>query len=790
MVLAADSMPCGPGTCLHCGLSLDARARSDFCCPGCEAVHALLRHERLDRYYALGGARGAAPPPTRADRRDTKWLEHVEDEVRAAQGHARVTLDVQGLHCVGCVWLIEQMFARQEGHENVLINPSLGRVDLIVRPDFDLRAFVMSVERFGYLFGPPSKRSPPRSQDLVWRMGICAAVAMNSMIFGIAIYAGLDQGPLFSLFTTLNLALGAVAVAVGGSVFFRSALQALRQRLIHLDLPIALGIALAFAGSIHSYVTRRSAGAYFDTLNVFIALMLVGRWLQERVVERNRAWLLASDGTDSLLARRIVGGRVRLTRCAEIAAEDTLLLAPGDLLAVDARLEAPNAWFSLDWINGESMPRAYTAGQIVPAGAFAAGTEACTLTALAAFAASPLRALLRQPERRGSDAARTSAWWQRLARFYVLGVLGIAILGFVAWYVATRDIARALSVTTSILIVTCPCAFGIATPLAYEIVQAGLRRRGLFVRQAGFLDRARSVRRIVFDKTGTLTTGALEVANPEAAQALDSVSRQALYDLVGRSAHPKSQAIREVLDADAATLDAGARVVEFPGLGVELVCSSRRFRLGRLSWVAPGACSDVAFGVDGELLARFATTERLRPDAAREVGALVRDGYEVWLLSGDAQARVDAAGRASHMAERRCIGDQSPEDKARFLDRVDRQDTLFVGDGVNDALAIDRAYVSGTPAVDRPFVPARADFFFVTPGLAPIRLALRTSRALAQVVRVDLGIALAYNVLTVGFALAGRMAPLACAVLMPLSSLTTIAATLVALSPRSSLWKS
>jgi Cu2+-exporting ATPase len=730
----------------------------------------------------------------RAERRDTQWLEQIEATVHASAGHARLSLDVQGLHCVGCVWLLDQLFTRQMGHESIVINPSVGRVDLVVQPNFDVRSFVTSVERFGYFFGPPIKGAAPASQDLVWRLGVCIAVAMNSMIFGIAVYAGLDRGPLFSLFTTLNLALGTVAVAVGGSVFFRSAFHALRERVLHLDLPIAIGIALAFAGSVYSYVARHSQGAYFDTLDVFIALMLVGRWLQERVVERNRAWLLASDGTDGLLARRIEGGRVRQTRCAEIVEGDLLLTAPGELLTVDARLQSQDGWFSLDWINGESSPHPYCKGDVVPAGAFAAGREAYTLSATVPFSGSRLRDLLRQPERPTQDAARASPFWQRLAKLYVFGVLLVAGVGFAGWYAATRDVARALNVTTAVLIVTCPCAFGIATPLAYELVQAGLRRRGLFVRRAGFLDRARAVKRVVFDKTGTLTTGVLVLANPAALDAMDDRSRGALYDLVARTAHPKSQAIRESLDRRPVAMSSGARVIERAGSGLELETGGRRWRLGQLSWVAPEAAPDaaydVAFGVDGELLARFATTERLRPDAMREVDALSGDGYEVWLLSGDLKDRVDAAGRDCSLDPRRCIGGQSPEDKASFLERVDDDDTLFVGDGVNDALALDRAHVSGTPAVDRPFVPARADFFFVTPGLAPIRLALRSARVLAQVVRADLAIALAYNTLTIGLALAGRMSPLACAVLMPLSSLTTIAATVAALSPRSALWKS
>jgi Cu2+-exporting ATPase len=769
---------------------VSAGGRGDFCCLGCAAVYDLLRHEGLDRYYALRGSGGIPIPEARAGRRDGMWLEAVEERIRASGDRASVALDVQGLHCVGCVWLVEEIFGRTPGGERVIVNPALGRVELVVRPSFDVRGFVGSVERFGYLFGPPVKRASCASHDLLWRLGICAAIAMNSMIFAIPIYAGLTGGPIFALFTTLSFALGALAVGVGGTVFFRSAWRALRQRMLHLDMPIALGIALAFAGSVHSYFARGSRAAYFDTLDVFIALMLLGRWLQERAVERNRAWLLASDGTEGLLARRVRKGRVELVRCASITAGDALLIAPGDLVPVDGRLERSAGTFSLDWIVGESRPRAYTPGDVVPAGAFAVGDEASMLRAATDFAESPLRDLLRSPERSGPDTARATPWFQKLARLYVVGVLAVASAGFATWWVATGDLARAISVTTAVLIVTCPCAFGIAAPLAYEMVQAGLRRAGLFVRRASFLDRARDVRRVVFDKTGTLTTGTLALVDPRVLGSLNGEQRQALYDLVARSGHPKSAAVRDALHD--VTFDERGPVVEHPGLGLELVRDGKCWRLGEPGWIgaAPSTAADLAFGVDGRVLAALATTEQLRPDARREVEALTKDGYEVWLLSGDAQIRVDAAARASGVALDRSIGEQTPQSKARFLEARDHGDTLFVGDGVNDALALDRAHVAGTPAVDRPYVPARADFFFVTPGLGPVRLALRSARVLAQVVRADLAIALVYNAFAIGLALAGRMSPLLCAVLMPASSLTTIAATVAALSPRSRLWRS
>lgn len=780
-------------TCLHCGLAFASGGRGAFCCAGCEAVYDLLHEEHLDRYYALRGRRGVPVPVAPAARRDTKWLEGVEERLRGGGDGARVNLDVQGLHCVGCVWLIEELFRRSPDHGRIVVNPAVGRIDMVVGRGFDLRSFVSHVERFGYLLGPPLKGAARGSSDLLWRLGICAAIAMNAMIFAIPMYAGLERGRIFSLFTTLDLALGAAAVVVGGSVFFRSAARAIRRGILHLDLPIALGIALAFAGSVHSYLAQGSRAAYFDTLDVFITLMLLGRFLQERAVERNRAWLLASDGTDGLLARRVRGGRVEIVRCAEIRAGDQLLVAPGDLVPVDANLEERGTTFSLDWIVGESRPRSYAAGERVPAGAFATGDEAVFARAATPFEESPLRELLRTPEHGAVDGARTTTFFQRLSKLYVVLVLAIAGAGFLAWLLGTGDLGRAFDVSTAVLVVTCPCAFGIAAPLAYEIVQASLRRAGLFVRRASFLDRARDVRRVVLDKTGTLTTGALALGNPEVLDSLSAGQRAVLHDLAARSGHPKSAAVREALASKGATVARQLRVVERAGQGVEATVDGHVWRLGEPSWVARSlteTTSDLAFGRDGRVLARLVTVEKPRPDAASEIAALAGDGLEVWLLSGDTQPRVDAAATACGISAARAIGGQTPQSKAAFLDAHDRGDTLFVGDGVNDALALDHAHASGTPAVDRPYVPARADFFFVTPGLAPIRAALRSARALAQVVRADLAVALVYNAVTVGLALAGRMSPLLCAVLMPASSLTTIGLTVAALSPRRKSWTS
>lgn len=782
--------------CAHCGTELGPGSVDGFCCVGCREVHALLGAESLDRYYELRGDRGRPVADTRPELRDFKWLELIEARIAGSPGLHRVDLDIQGLHCAGCVYLLEELFKREAGGARVLVNPSLGTLELTIRPEFPLRRYVTHVERFGYMLGPAVKQRSERGGDLLLRLGICAAIAMNSMLFSISIYAGLEDPALLRLFHALTFGLSVIAVAVGGTVFFRSAWQALRRGILHLDLPIALGIILAFSGSAYSVITRSGRASYFDTVNVFITLMLLGRFLQERVVEKNRAELLDAAGVDALLTRRLDGDRVEVVPVRSVEEGDLLLVSPGDVVPVEAAVEESEAAFSFDWITGESAPVGASRGDAVPAGACVAGARAVRVRAREAFADSALVRLLRSPAARAADAARITPWWARVTKRWVLLVLVASAGGFALWMGRTGDVGRALDVVTAILTVTCPCAFGIAVPLAYEIVQARLRREGLLVRSPGFLDRATAVRRVVFDKTGTLTTGVLRLEGAEQIDALDDEERRALYNIAARSTHPKSIAVKRALAGRGIGFDPELVVEEEPGLGLVLRTGEHEYRLGSPRWAVgdqlgsgSGSGSDVVFAVDGVVRAAFTTAEDQRPDARVEIEELARSGFEVWILSGDKKERVLDLASAVGVPAERAVSGCSPEDKAAWLRDHDHGDTLMLGDGINDSLAVAAAHCSGTPAVDRPFLAARSDFYLVTAGLRPVRFALEASRRLEQVVRRNLTAALAYNVLAIGLAYAGLMSPLTCAVFMPLSSLSIILATTRALSSGAK-WKS
>jgi Cu2+-exporting ATPase len=775
--------------CVHCGNSLGSDAQAGFCCAGCRSVHALLRDAGLLRYYDLrGDAVSAAMTSQFLGRRDRNWVEPVADRLACSPQPLALSFKLQGLHCAACVWLIQQLFEQKPGAHQVIVNSGRGTLELRVDATFPLREFVVELERFGYQMGELSGDVVASDDDLLMRTGVCLALGGNAMMFSAAIYLGLRSGPLFRVLHDLNFACATLAVLLGAPVFMRSAWQAVRRGILHLDLPVAVGIALSYGAALWSFATGNKAAAYYDSLAIFIALMLLGRWFKERIVKANQAQLLDNDGIEKLLARRIANGRVELVPALQIALHDLLLVPSGDLVFVQAEVIDGNAVCSLDWISGESEPVAFAVGEVIPAGAFNAGSSPLTLRAAAPFAASTLTALL------GARRAREMPPLRRSHLFslaYVLLVLAAA-LGALLYWSLHAGVVRGLEIATAICVVTCPCAIGIATPLAEDMVLAGLRRAGLFVRSASFLERALAVRRIVFDKTGTLTTGRLHVQDVRPLAQLTAAQRDVLYTLVSASVHPKSYALARALESFGAQFRSGVRVDESAGLGLEAVIAGARYRVGNAAWVSAHAenADDLQFGVDGQLLCALRTEETLRADARSEVARLAADGFETSILSGDQPTRVRALASELQIPTERALGGFSPTAKAAFIEQHDRGDMLMIGDGINDCLAVQQAFTSGTPSIDRAFMPWRSDFYFVTPGLSPIRLALMAARRLERVIHRNKVFALAYNAFVVALAMAGFMKPWLAAVLMPVSSIVVLSATSLSLSARSDLWKS
>jgi Cu2+-exporting ATPase len=760
-----------------------------FCCGGCSAAHGILKSSGLAWYYTL--RRGPGIPVGEAPASDLRWLDERLQAARAcspSEGCAiaaplTLELDVQGVHCAACVWLIQTLFRRRPGGVHIALDPGLGKLSLSFdEARFSVREFLAEIERFGYRTAPARRGAEGEADDLLLRLGVSVALAMNAMMLSLAFYMGLSSETdpeRHTLFGLVGFALATLSVLVGGPVFFRGALRGLRQRVLHLDLPIALGLGLAWAGMAWSLFRGRTDAAWFDTLSVFVALMLLGRWLQRRMVERNRRMLLADPGIDGLRVRRVdADSRLAVVPASAVQTDDTLLVAPGELLPVAARLESTEAALSLAWITGEADPHHVAQGARLPAGAHNQGGQAIRVRALEAFDASALRSLMRPAV---ATAEPTRGFWHHVSVMWVAGVLTAATLGFLLWLPNSAD--QALSVAVAILVVTCPCAIGLATPLAGEIAHARLARRGLFFRREGVLDRLTTVRRVIFDKTGTLTRGTLRLANPAALDALSDRDRDSLFQMVARSAHPRSRAILDAFsDRPAPALAHDVIIRELPGTGLSLTRRAHRYTLGKSS---ADDGSGLAFSRDGVVLAELRLEEVLRFDARREVDQLRVLGIEAWIASGDDPARVASVARTLGIAPERALGGLTPDAKAALIRRLDRQDTLFIGDGINDGPALDAAWVSATPAVDQPSLPARCDIFAVGSGTGALAAALDTARRVRLVTRRNLAVAAVYNVGGVALAMAGLLTPLVCAIAMPASSLLVIGLTVGSLRERS-----
>jgi Cu2+-exporting ATPase len=740
-------------------------------------------HEHgLAGYYRIKDEITAPADAAVFQARDYAWLVAAQRTAEeSANGRPpELTLDLQGVSCAGCVWLIERLFQQQVGGREIVANAQLGTLRLRwVRGEFDATAFARVLQTFGYLVGPLGEaRGESESRMLVKKIGLCAAFAMNVMLFAFPVYFGMGSDFEYArLFGLLSLAFGTLSLLVGGVYFLGRAVRALRLGAMHIDLPIGIGIAGAYAGSLYGWIAEEERFVYFDFVSGFILLMLIGRWAQVAAVERNQRRLLALQPKPP---------RVMTVDAGEVAPEalragQSYELATGQTNPVQASLALAAATFSLASINGEAEPRVFQVGARVPAGAVNVGRGAVRMVARQTWNESLLAQLLQNPERAGVRDGLI----ERIVRGYIIGILAVATAAGLGWWIGTGDALRTWAVVTAVLVVSCPCAVALAFPLADEMATVALRRRGVFVREGGLWTKLGRVRRIVFDKTGTLTLETPVLKNPEAIRALSPEARAALHGLVRDNPHPVSQALLENLLSEGTSEVLPGEVLEVVGAGVEL----GPWSLGRAGWkiTSPtGTCNLLGYkwpeagatilACDGRIVAAFCFADTVRADAKAEIAALRRRGFAVQILSGDQPEKVAALAGELGLPAASGLGGLSPRDKAAWFASDGRAESaLMLGDGVNDSLAFDRALCRGTPVIHRGLLEQKADFFYLGRGIGGIRALFEVDAVRRRTQSVILVFSVAYNVLAVGLAVAGKMNPLVAAVLMPVNSLATLA---------------
>ncbi len=770
--------------CEHCGTRFSPiKENEKFCCSGCEYVYRIIHDESLERFYDLRGDVSRPVGSSVFENQDYPWLGALVEVAESKGKIASLSLALEGISCVGCVWLIDRVFADAKGSVSCRVNVQYGTIDLEWESgQFDVLEFVGRIKKFGYRVCPARETGESESRKVVWKLGLAGAFALNGMLYTLPGYLGMESDFLIaSQFDWLSSIFATLSMVLCGSYFIAKAAKAAIQGIAHLDLPISIGIVFAYFVSWYGLWKEDAHLVYFDFVSTFVFLMLVGRWLQVVAIERNRNRLADIRlETPEVEIESSNGSRIK-TRAEQIKAGEVYWLPPGQRVPVRSTLLSERASLGMDWISGESESRIVELGGEMPSGAELENQFAVRLEAQEEWGES----LLSKLSTRGTRSQERDLVAQKWIFRYLVVAFSIAVLGGLGW-MAMGDFPSGLKVFISVLVVSCPCALGIAWPFGDEIALARLKQQGVFVTTHSLWNRLSRVRRIVFDKTGTLTRSSLALVNPELLEGLGANEVKALSTLCSKSRHPISNTIREHLMAKGLfSASATERLAEIVGLGVEWKDSGEVWRLGKAEWAA-GAGKGTVLSRNGRAVADLLFEDLPLPDSSREIRELKKRGLTLAILSGDRNEKAQRIGRALGLGENAVFGNLRPEEKAAWIDAHDADQTLMVGDGANDTLAFKSALCAGAPANEQGIVAEKADFHYLGNGIGGIRSLLQIGRQRRRAVQGLMAFAIAYNLFAIGLSLVGWVTPLVAAILMPLSSIVSLGIVWAALAERSS----
>ncbi|MBL8833154.1 MAG: cadmium-translocating P-type ATPase [Rhodospirillales bacterium] len=761
----------GRAGCAHCALPVADGAR--FCCTGCEAAYAAVEGLGLDAFYArrrLGdGARNLKPE------------EHVAFDYAGrtridADGNAELHLMVEGLTCAACVWLIESVYAREPDVRDARVNLSTGRLVLKWKGSADRATSLAElVARLGFKLVPfdPSCLDDAHAReekDLLRATGVAGFAAGNVMMLSVAVWVGVDMGPATKdLLHWVSALIGLPCIFYAGLPFYRSAATALRAGRLNMDVPIAVGVTMTAAMSL-SETIRGGPYAYFDAALTLLFFLLAGRYLDRRARGRARA---SAAHLIALSARPVTvaasDGTLRSVSADAVKAGEIVLAASGERIGVDGRVVDGVSAVDESVVTGETLPRDVAPGARVYAGMVNLG-PALRIETTATGERTLLAEIVRLVEAAEHGRSRFVAIAERVTRLYAPVVHVTALATFLGWFfLAGAPWQVALLYAVATLIITCPCALGLAVPSVQTIASGRLMRGGILLKNATALERLAEIDTVVFDKTGTLTSGRPTLRDEPGrvpgdlrlAASIAASSRHPLARALCR-AHPEFRAVEGV--------------VETPGAGLEwngIRLGSRAFC--GISGEGAAVGPEIWLAEPGGRRTRFAFDDVPRADAADAVAALKARGIAVELLSGD-RAEIVAA-MAGQVGIATFHGGVSPAEKTARLAALAAagRRVLMVGDGLNDAPALAAAHASLSPASGADVAQVAADAVFQGSRLGAAVELLDVAARAKILIRQNIVMSIVYNALAVPLAVLGMVTPPIAAALMSSSSIVVVA---------------
>lgn len=811
--LDASRAAAAPATrCTHCmlpvpaGLIEPAQSRQ-FCCTGCRTAYRLINDGGLGRFYDMARDQ---PGATRPDAALADAYAHFDDPafqrlyITPATGGLTATLRVEGIHCAACVWLLErlQRVAPEGAVRETRVDLRRKLLHITWNPAAaPLSEIARACAALGYPLHAPrglsiSQARAKESRSQLIRVGVAGAIMANVMLVTLALFAGdadtMDAG-MQSFFRRLSMAMSVVSLAWPGSVFFRGAWAAVRTQTPSMDVPIAVGLALGAAwGTVNAL--RGEGSIYFDTLTTLVFLLLLGRWIQFTQQHRAASAVELLFSLTPATARLVENDTVR-----EVPIESLTATGPGAIVEViaggtvpvDGTILSGDSELDTALLTGESRPVRVSVGDTVAAGAVNL-VAPIRVQVEAAGESTRVAQLMRLVEDASEHRAPIIRLADRITVVFVPVVLTLAIATAVIWAFIRPSVA--IDNAAALLITTCPCALGLATPLAVIVAIGRAARRGILIKGGDTLEALARPRRgiILLDKTGTITRGGISVTRCNA----DAETLRLAGALESAVTHPIATAIAAAASAAGGALPPATDVRHTLGRGISGTVEGRRVAIGSpryISEISPLFPPDVAdslqqyaaegltpvvIAINGEARGALGLGDLVRHDAADSVRALRVSGWDVRLLSGDDPAIAALIGAQVGIDPANCRGGASPEDKLEEVRRLASEDpgrtVVMVGDGVNDAAALSAATVGIAVHGSAEASLAAAGVFLSRPGLAPlVELTSGAGRTL-RLIRRNIATSLLYNSLFITLAMTGVLTPLIAAVVMPFSSLSVV----------------
>ncbi|EEE36430.1 copper-translocating P-type ATPase [Rhodobacteraceae bacterium KLH11] len=696
------------------------------------------------------------------------------EPVRPVPEDVKIALSLPGIHCSACIAAVERALNAHPGVEDARVNLTLKRAMIKAGPDTQAADLIPVLEHAGYEAheldpGALSATQADRTgRDLLMRLAVAGFASMNVMLLSVSVWSGATDATR-DMFHWISAAIALPAIAFSAQPFFANAWSALRVRRLNMDVPIVLAILLALVTSLWE-TTLSGEHAYFDAALALTFFLLAGRYLDYRTRAAARSAAEELTALEVPRAIRLVDGAEEEVPVADLRVGDLIMVRPGGRMPVDGEIVSGQSELDRSLLTGETLPVFAKAGLSISAGEVNL-TGPLIIRATAVGEDTSLHRMADLVAIAESGRSRYTSLADKAAKLYAPGVHILSALSFLGWFVYSGDIRTALNIAAAVLIITCPCALGLAVPAVTTAASGRLFRSGMLIKHATALERLAEADTVVFDKTGTLTSGMPELTNLRDHRRSDL---EVALALAAVSSHPLSVALSRSAGEAGIKPATLSDITERPGYGTEGIWRGQAVRLGRAAWTGGQDTDQTAtwLSVGDRPAVAFTFSDSLRPGAAAAVDAFRKAGKKVALISGDTPGAVEAL--AEKLGIETWQAQALPQDKASCIRELSDQGcrVLMVGDGLNDTAALAAAHVSISPASALDAARVASDIVLLGNDLSPIAEACDTAAKATRRIRENFRIATVYNVIAVPLAVAGLATPLIAALAMSASSIT------------------